>query len=140
MDLEVNTHRRNTVLNIAFPIALHLCNSNSRLTQTIEPSYEHLDTAINEQDQAACLRLSKSRISRYNVVHHLEKRRLLIAINCIAGLAIFFFGYDQGMMGGVNNAQDYYDTAMHFGYKDPRTGAVMVTNAVLQGAIVRITR
>lgn len=34
-------------------------------------------------------------ISRYNVANRLSKRSLLIAINCIAGLSIFFFGYDQ---------------------------------------------
>lgn len=36
------------------------------------------------------------KIPRWNVVHHLEKRGLLIAINALAGLSIFFFGYDQG--------------------------------------------
>lgn len=41
-----------------------------------------------------------SSISRYNLVHHLQGRSLLIAINCLASLSIFFFGYDQGMMGG----------------------------------------
>jgi hypothetical protein len=40
------------------------------------------------------------RLPGYNVANHLEKRQLLIAVNCIAGLSIFFFGYDQGMMGG----------------------------------------
>jgi hypothetical protein len=35
------------------------------------------------------------KISKYNVVHHLRKRSLLIAINGLAGLSIFFFGYDQ---------------------------------------------
>jgi hypothetical protein len=75
-------------------------------------------------------------IHSWNVTHRLEKRQLLIAINCVAGLAIFFFGYDQGMMGGVNNAENYYDTTMHFGHKDPQTGAVVVTNTILQGAIV----
>jgi len=42
--------------------------------------------------------ISKERpmqMSKYNVAHRLSKRRLLIAINCIAGLSIFFFGYDQ---------------------------------------------
>lgn len=34
-------------------------------------------------------------ISRYNVANKLSKRSLLIAINSIAGLSIFFFGYDQ---------------------------------------------
>ena len=78
-------------------------------------------------------------IHKWNVVHQLEKRQLLSAINCVAGLAIFFFGYDQGMMGGVNNAENYYDTTMHFGHKDPQTGAVVVTNTVLQGGIVSKT-
>lgn len=34
-------------------------------------------------------------VSRFNVANRLSKRSLLIAINCIAGLSIFFFGYDQ---------------------------------------------
>ncbi len=42
-------------------------------------------------------------INRLNVVHRFRKRKLLIAINCVAALSIFFFGYDQGMMAGVNN-------------------------------------
>lgn len=43
------------------------------------------------------------RIPQWNVVHHLKKGRLLAAINCLAGLSIFFFGYDQGMMAGVRS-------------------------------------
>ncbi len=78
------------------------------------------------------------RIPSYNVVHKLEKRSLLIAINCIAGLSIFFFGYDQGMMGGVNTAVDYYQTTMKFGHKDPTTGAPVIDNTLLQGGIVSI--
>jgi hypothetical protein len=35
------------------------------------------------------------KIPRWNVVHKLQKRKLLIAVNCVAGLSIFFFGYDQ---------------------------------------------
>lgn len=31
-----------------------------------------------------------------------QKKSLLIAVNLVAGLSIFFFGYDQGVMGGVN--------------------------------------
>ena len=38
-------------------------------------------------------------INGINVSRKLQKRQLLIAINCVAGLSIFFFGYDQGMMG-----------------------------------------
>lgn len=76
------------------------------------------------------------KIHRLNVVHRLEKRKLLIAINCIAGLSILFFGYDQGMMGGVNTAYDYY-TRMGFGHKGP-DGGVVVTDSLLQGGIVSI--
>ena len=45
------------------------------------------------------------KIGRFNVAHKFEKRKLLIAINCVAALSIFFFGYDQGVMGGVNSAK-----------------------------------
>jgi hypothetical protein len=34
------------------------------------------------------------RLPGFNVANHFEKRQLLIAINCIAALSIFFFGYD----------------------------------------------
>ncbi|KAL8639239.1 MAG: hypothetical protein Q9228_003707 [Teloschistes exilis] len=77
-------------------------------------------------------------IPRSNVVHKLEKRSLLIAINCIAALSIFFFGYDQGMMGGVNGAQNYYENTMHFGHPDPETGAPVIDDTLLQGGIVSI--
>jgi hypothetical protein len=39
-------------------------------------------------------------INKWNVAHSLTKRKLLIAINSLAALSIFFFGYDQGMMVG----------------------------------------
>ncbi|KAL1605188.1 hypothetical protein SLS60_004732 [Paraconiothyrium brasiliense] len=76
------------------------------------------------------------KINKFNVVHRLEKRALLIAINCVAGLSILFFGYDQGMMGGVNTAYDYY-TRMGFGHKG-EDGGVVVTNDILQGGIVSV--
>lgn len=75
-------------------------------------------------------------IPKYNVVHKLEKRGLLIAINCVAGLSIFFFGYDQGMMGSVNNAENYYHTVMKFGIKGP--DGPIIQNTLLQGGIVRV--
>ncbi|KAF4978068.1 hypothetical protein FZEAL_5494 [Fusarium zealandicum] len=77
------------------------------------------------------------RLPGFNVANHLEKRQLLIGINCIAALSIFFFGYDQGMMGGVNNAKDYIDL-MGFGYVDEETGDPVVTNSLLQGGIVSV--
>ncbi|TVY68688.1 Sugar transporter STL1, partial [Lachnellula suecica] len=76
-------------------------------------------------------------ITSYNVSHTLQKRGLLIAINCIAGLSIFFFGYDQGMMGGVNNAADYIKL-MGFGYVSGPENTPVITNSLLQGGIVAV--
>lgn len=77
------------------------------------------------------------RIGKANFVHKLQKRSLLIAINAVAGLSIFFFGYDQGMMGGVNGAPNYI-TTMGFGYYDTALGKPVVTDTLLQGGIVSI--
>lgn len=79
------------------------------------------------------------KIPSWNVVHRLEKRQLLIGINCVAALSILFFGYDQGMMAGVNNAKDYIDL-MGFGYTEVVDGEVtpVVTNSLLQGGIVSV--
>lgn len=80
-------------------------------------------------------------ISKFNVVHKLEKRSLLIAINCIAGLSIFFFGYDQGMMGGVNGAPNYYEKTMKFGHVGPAPEkSPVIDNTLLQGGIVSISK
>ena len=72
-----------------------------------------------------------------NVVHKLQKKSLLTAINCVAGLSILFFGYDQGMMGGVNTSPDYYEKVMKFGHTGP-DGAPVVDNTLKQGGIVSI--
>ncbi|KFY78331.1 hypothetical protein V499_02486 [Pseudogymnoascus sp. VKM F-103] len=78
-------------------------------------------------------------IEKWNIAHSFEKGKLLIAINCLAALSIFFFGYDQGMMGGVNNSKDYIDT-MGFGYTEVINGqnTPVVTNGLLQGGIVAV--
>lgn len=78
-------------------------------------------------------------IPSWNIVHKLEKRNLLIAINCIAALSILFFGYDQGMMSGVNNSKDYIDL-MGFGYTKEVNGELtsVVTDSLLQGGIVSV--
>ena len=73
-------------------------------------------------------------ITGWRVAHKLEKKKLLIAINCVAALWIFFFGYDQVMMGGVNNATDYINL-MGFGYVNEE-GDPVVTDSLLQGGIV----
>ncbi|KAL8997384.1 MAG: hypothetical protein Q9169_003315 [Polycauliona sp. 2 TL-2023] len=77
-------------------------------------------------------------ISKHNIVHRYEKRKLLIAINCVAGLAIFFFGYDQGMMGSVNVSIDYGVNRMQYGHIDPEAKQVVVDNSLLQGGIVSV--
>lgn len=78
-------------------------------------------------------------IGKWNVAHAFEKRKLLIAINCVAGLSIFFFGYDQGMMGGVNNADDYI-RIMGIGYTENVNGSKtpVITRSFLQGGIVSV--
>ncbi|KAE9993632.1 hypothetical protein EG327_004153 [Venturia inaequalis] len=69
------------------------------------------------------------------IANHLQKRPLLVAINVVAGLSIFFFGYDQGMMGGINASYDYV-TRMKLGHVDG--DKVVITNALLQGGIVSV--
>ncbi|KAJ2895781.1 hypothetical protein MKZ38_006174 [Zalerion maritima] len=81
--------------------------------------------------------MAYERLPGFNVANHYEKKKLLIAINCIAALSIFFFGYDQGMMAGVNNAKNYIDL-MGYGYVDPDTQEPVVTDSLLQGGIVSV--
>ncbi|OBZ74782.1 Sugar transporter STL1 [Grifola frondosa] len=68
-------------------------------------------------------------------------RKLYYTINAVAGLAIFFFGYDQGMMGGVNTSPDYV-RVMKLGYstyEGPSEGYVAtITEPTRQGGIVSI--
>ncbi|KAI0354200.1 general substrate transporter [Trametes cingulata] len=71
----------------------------------------------------------------------LAGRKLYYTINAVAGLAIFFFGYDQGMMGGVNTSPDYV-RVMKLGYstyEGPSEGYVAtITEPTRQGGIVSI--
>ncbi|KAJ3738699.1 general substrate transporter [Lentinula detonsa] len=71
----------------------------------------------------------------------LSGRRLYQWINFSAGLAIFFFGYDQGMMGGVNTSPDYV-RVMGLGtssYEGSSEGYVVtITEPTKQGGIVSI--
>ncbi|TFY61418.1 hypothetical protein EVJ58_g4528 [Rhodofomes roseus] len=68
-------------------------------------------------------------------------RRLYYTINLVAGLAIFFFGYDQGMMSGVNTSPDYV-RVMKLGYstyEGPSEGYVAtITEPTREGGIVSI--
>ncbi|KAK5709343.1 hypothetical protein LTR17_019856 [Elasticomyces elasticus] len=74
--------------------------------------------------------------SGWMVASKLRKQSLLVAVNALAGVSIFFFGYDQGMMGGVNVSPDYIRT-MGFGHIDS-LGNIVITNALLQGGIVAV--
>lgn len=76
------------------------------------------------------------RLPGFNVANVFEKRALLVAINSLAALSIFFFGYDQGVMGGVNNAKNYIDI-MKIGYVDD-AGNPVITNTLLQGGIISV--
>ncbi|KAK5627593.1 hypothetical protein RRF57_003308 [Xylaria bambusicola] len=77
------------------------------------------------------------RLPGLNIANFFEKRALLVAINSLAALSIFFFGYDQGVMGGVNNAKNYIDL-MGFGYVDEGSGDPVITNSLLQGGIISV--
>ena len=77
----------------------------------------------------------EKRLWKSNVAHKLEKKKLLIAVNLVAGLSIFFFGYDQGVMGGVNTTRDYVKI-MKIGHYDSKQGIVVVDHSLQQGGIV----
>ena len=94
-------------------------------------------SAYTQKESNKMLGLRYGPDGTWNVAQFLTKRSLLIAINSLAGLSIFFFGYDQGMMGGVNNAKHYIDT-MGFGYVDPKTNEPVITDSLLQGGIVSV--
>ncbi|KAK6405149.1 hypothetical protein LTR81_020056 [Elasticomyces elasticus] len=74
---------------------------------------------------------------KHGVANRLEQRSLLIAVNAVAALSIFFFGYDQGVMGGVNTAR-HYASLMGFGHYDESDGLVKVDDPLLQGGLVAV--
>ncbi|KAG9562987.1 general substrate transporter, partial [Aureobasidium melanogenum] len=76
-------------------------------------------------------------LSGFRIANVLYKKSLLNAIASAAALSIFFFGYDQGMMGGVNTSADYAQL-MGFGHVDEATGRVVVDDSLLQGGIVAV--
>lgn len=76
----------------------------------------------------------------HNVANYLSKGKLLVAVNCVAALSIFFFGYDQGMMSGVNNSKDYIEL-MELGYtvdKNGQKNSPVITDSLRQGGIVAV--
>lgn len=74
-------------------------------------------------------------LAKYNVANRLYKSSLLNTVCLVAGVSIFFFGYDQGLMGGVNTARDYAEL-MGFGHWDEEEKIVVVDKPLLQGGIV----
>lgn len=72
---------------------------------------------------------------KHNVANKLYKSSLLNTVCIVAGISIFFFGYDQGLMGGVNTTRDYAER-MGFGHWSEEQGIVVVDKPLLQGGIV----
>ncbi|KJZ76908.1 hypothetical protein HIM_03785 [Hirsutella minnesotensis 3608] len=79
----------------------------------------------------------EGRLAKYNVANTLYKQSLLNTVCVVAGISIFFFGYDQGLMGGVNTTRDYAER-MGFGHWDEAQGRVEIDKPLLQGGIVAI--
>ncbi|GAB0135728.1 hypothetical protein EsDP_00004055 [Epichloe bromicola] len=79
----------------------------------------------------------KDTLAKYNVAHKLYKRSLLNTVCIVAGISIFFFGYDQGLMGGVNTTRNYAEL-MGFGHWDEAQQIVVVDKPLLQGGIVAV--
>ncbi|KAM0511411.1 hypothetical protein ACHAPE_009926 [Trichoderma viride] len=77
------------------------------------------------------------KLAKHNVANKLYKSSLLNTVCLVAGLSIFFFGYDQGLMGGVNTARDYAER-MGFGHWDDEKNIVVVDKPLLQGGIVAV--
>ena len=63
----------------------------------------------------------------------LSPKQLNIAIQTFSLISIFFEGYDQGVMGGVNSAPDYV-REVNIGQYPSGT----VTNTTKQGGIISI--
>ncbi|VUC34880.1 unnamed protein product, partial [Clonostachys rosea] len=80
--------------------------------------------------------LTVTQTKSWMVAAHLQERSLLIAVNTLAGMSIFFFGYDQGLMGGVNQSTDYI-YRMSLGHLDA-DGSPVITKTLLQGGIMSI--
>lgn len=78
-----------------------------------------------------------SPLSKFNVANRLYKQSLLNAVCLVAGVSIFFFGYDQGMMGGVNTNRHYAEL-MGFGHWDELKKDVVITSTIRQGSIVGV--
>lgn len=76
-------------------------------------------------------------LSKYNVANSLYKTSLLNTVCLVAGLSIFFFGYDQGLMGGVNTTRNYAEL-MGFGHWNEERAIVEVDKPLLQGGIVAV--
>ncbi|KAF7561145.1 hypothetical protein G7046_g3007 [Stylonectria norvegica] len=90
--------------------------------------------------------LSINQTGSWMVAAKLEKRSLLVAVNFLAGMSIFslqggrvlniHLGYDQGLMGGVNQSTDYI-YRMGLGYVDA-DGSPVITKTLLQGGIMAV--
>lgn len=77
----------------------------------------------------------KGTLAKYNVANKLYKQSLLQSVCLVSGISMFFFGYDQGLMGGINAARNYAEL-MGFGHWDEAQQMVVVDKPLLQGGLV----
>lgn len=85
---------------------------------------------------------TNSQIMTMNWGNNLQGRPLLVLINTVCCIAIYFFGYDQGTMSGVNQTPQYVKL-MNYGSVIPPNEAnahytVEVTNSSREGGIVAV--
>ncbi|GAO19475.1 uncharacterized protein UV8b_00429 [Ustilaginoidea virens] len=79
----------------------------------------------------------KGTLAKYNVANKLYKQSLLQSVCLVSGISMFFFGYDQGLMGGINAARNYAEL-MGFGHWDEAQQMVVVDKPLLQGGLVAV--
>lgn len=106
------------------------------LSRTFNPRTK---TRVELSNSSCNVKMSplKGKLGKYNVANKLYKSALLNAVCFVAGISIFFFGYDQGLMGGVNTAKNYAEL-MGYGHWDEESKLVVVDKPLLQGGIVRL--
>ena len=80
---------------------LHLAVHEQTITRRLEaPDQYPLLYLASPKDRVLAM-IEESPLFKYNITNKLYKQSLLNSVCLVAGVSIFFFGYDQGLMGGV---------------------------------------
>ncbi|UNI20853.1 hypothetical protein JDV02_006902 [Purpureocillium takamizusanense] len=112
-------------------------NNHAEIRDTIKIMTADADDAAAGSIAVSGSPSRKSPLHKHNVANRLYKSSLLNTVCIVAGISIFFFGYDQGLMGGVNTTRDYAER-MGFGHYSEERGLVVVDRPLLQGGIVAV--